>query len=238
MQRLNSDIASRGPGWHLLRVEVSRKPLLGALIEVGARRQERYVESGGLVVGTPEGMQVYGPGHRVAIGANQTMLYLPVGSKATMVEWALVVAEQAEDLPSVDHSPPTSEPIALPLVEPVAEQGMYPDWARPWLRVPRDVATWASCLDVRSTSLTQRSSRLVGASAKKILSGIRATVAFELAAHYRGRGTELALDTGYSSHAHLSRDISKRFGVPLTTLLSDEVSRELDWLKLLKSVVR
>jgi AraC-like DNA-binding protein len=240
VERLNSDIVAQGEGWRLAREEIAREPMLGALVELGPWRQQRFVESGGLVVGAQDELRVYGPGHRLELEAQQSVLYLPVGTAQPLVAWVLSIAkgQQPPDLPQVDHSAPASDPLTIPMVEPPPDTGLYPEWAQSWLRAPRDVATWASCLDVRATSLTQRTGRLAGASAKKLLAGVRATIAFELAAHYRGRGADLALDTGYSSHAHLSRDISARFGVPLTTLLSDEVSPELDWLQLLKSVVR
>ena len=240
MEYLDSDIVQQGRGWRLTRLEIRRAPMLGAIIEVGPWHQQRYLESGGLIVATTDRATVYGPGHRIELQPGQAVLYLPVGVEVPLVEWVLAVADRETpgDAPGVDHSPPTHTTVDLPLAECPPNGDLYPDWATPWLTIPRDVGTWASCLDVRATSLTQRTNRLVGVSAKKLLSALRATVAFELAEFYRGRGADLAQDVGYSSQSHLSQDISRCFGVSLRDLLRDEVSRELDWLRLLKSTVR
>lgn len=236
MQQLDVDIVASGSHWRLCRVAAGRQPLLGAIVETGGYAQIRIVESGGVVVVRPDAGALYGPGHCVELPTDARFLYLPVDC----VEWVLHVnpAADPEELPEVEHASPKAAPVDLPLPEPAPAEGLYPTWATPWLGLPADVGTWASCLDIRSTSLTQRCRRLADVTPKKVLSGLRATVAFEIAAHYRGHGTELALDTGYSSHAHLSKDLSDRFGVSLTDLLSDEVTPQLDWLHLVHGALR
>ncbi len=187
-----------------------------------------------MVVATADSAALYGPGHRVDLEAEQTFVYLPIDC----VEWVLHRDEEpATTPPTPEHRPPAAAPIPLAM-HAVESAGLYPEWAAPWLGLPFDVGTWASELDVRSTSLSQRTKRLCGESPKRILSALRTTVAFALADHYRGHGTELALDAGFSSQAHLSNDVSKRFGVSLSHLMSDEVSPELDWLRLLRGALR
>lgn len=143
----------------------------------------------------------------------------------------------AADVPQVRHVEPIAAPIAIRITPP-KHVGLHPDWALPWLGLPSDVATWASALDVRGTSLAQRLSRLVNESPKRILAGARSTIAFELAAHYRGEAAALAMDTGYASQSHLSRDLRDRFGLPATKLFAEGPVRELEWLRLVKGVVR
>jgi AraC-like DNA-binding protein len=177
--------------------------------------------------------------HAIELPPGERFLYLPLASHGPLVEWVLAIEPGAADadLPEVARTAPAAEPIALP-TRPIGHGGLYPDWAVPWLGLPMDVATWASELDVRGTSLTQRTQRLAGESPKRILSAARATIAFELAAYYRGEGAALAIDTGYASQAHLSRDLRDRFGIPLTKLFAAGPVRELEWLRLVKSVVR
>ena len=239
-QRIVSEIVREGDGWRIERVEAWRQPLMGSVITTGTMRQRRWVEQGGCVYGRPGEVRIAGRGHTVEIPPGSQLLYVPIGDTEAAVEWVLKWSEEAdpEALPSVSHDEPRRDPVPIPPADLPDAGGMYPDWAEPWLTLPTDVGTWASCLDIHATSLAQRLDRLVGVSPKKILTGMRATVAFALADHYRGRGIDLALDAGYSSHSHLSRDISRRFGVPLSQLAGEETTPELDWLRLVRSVVR
>jgi AraC-like DNA-binding protein len=239
MEVISAEIFASAPGWRISRVEVRRDPLLGALVTAGPWSQTRFIETGAVVVGTPADLRVLGRGHAVELGPSERFLYLPLSSRAPLVEWVLAIepGPRPDGVPEVQRTAPVAEPLELP-ASPVRHAGLYPEWALPWLGLPWDVSTWASALDVRGTSLTQRTQRLAGESPKRILSAARATIAFELAAHYRGEGAALAIDTGYASQSHLSRDLRDRFGIPLTKLFSDEAGRELEWLRLVKSVVR
>jgi AraC-like DNA-binding protein len=236
VERLEAEIVREGIGWRLTRVEVARDPPLGCLVTTGPFRQERIVESGGVVVGQRGRHQVLGPGHAAVVEGGTQFLYVPLG---LTVEWVLATSLEGpvEDAPSVERSAPAAEPIDIPAGD-RPDDGLYPSWAYEWLSIPRDVATWASLLDVRGTSLAQRCARLVDLGPKQVLTATRATIALELAVHYRGQVAELARSAGYASHRHLSADISERFGVPMSRLLSDEVAPELRWLKLLKGALR
>jgi AraC-like DNA-binding protein len=191
------------------------------------------------VAGDAHKLEVLGPGHAFEVIAGERFLYLPLAAKGPLVEWVLSIEPEASalDVPEVRRVVPVSDPIAVPLTPP-KHDGLHPDWAVPWLGLPADVATWASALQIRGTSLTQRLSRLVNESPKRILMAARATIAFELAAHYRGEGAALAIDTGYASQSHLSRDLRDRFGIPATKLFAEGPVRELEWLRLVKSVAR
>ena len=238
-QLLRSDIVSQGESWGLARVEVGRDPMLGALVVAGPRRQTRFVGRGGLLGGPHGGVRLLGPGHALELRANERFLYVPLAAAEPLVEWVLSIDPEGapEGAPEVSRRAPAAEPIAMRMT-PARHGGLYPEWAVPWLGLPTDVATWASGLDVRGTSLSQRTQRLVGESPKRILSAARATIAFELSAHYRGEGAALAIDAGYASQSHLCRDLRDRFGISLTQLFSENVVRELEWLRLLKSIVR
>jgi AraC-like DNA-binding protein len=239
MEGISAAIVTSTEHYRISKVLVRREPMLGALVTAGPWRQTRFIEEGGLVVGTPAGVRVLGPGHSVDLAGGERFLYLPLAGRGPLVEWVLAVEEGAreDELPEVRTKTPAADPLALPMST-VNHLGLYPDWAVPWLGVPADVATWAGALGVHGTSLAQRTQRLVGESPKRILSAARATVAFELAAFYRGKGAALAIDTGYASQSHLSRDLRDRFGIPLTKLFADGAVAELSWLHLVKSVVR
>jgi AraC-like DNA-binding protein len=239
VESIAAEIVHSTSACRISRVVVERDPMLGALVTAGPYRQTRFIEQGALVAGHPERLEVLGPGHALEIAPGARFLYLPLSAKGPLVEWVLAIEPHAEpaDVPEVRRITPLSEPIPIPLCPP-KHSGMYPNWAVPWIGMPVDVGTWASALDIRGTSLAQRLARLVNESPKRVLSAARATVAFELAAHYRGEGTALALDTGYASQSHLSRDLRDRFGIPLTRLFEDGPVRELEWLRLVKSVVR
>ena len=232
-QRIDTEIVKQGMRWHIKRSEIARRPLLGGVVSIGSSHQRRIVEHGAVVAGMPGAISVYGPGHAYDFPANERCLYVPID----VLEWVAVASADAVDAPEIDHAAPRADPIPLPFPEPVPV-GLYPNWAEPFLAFPPDVATWASCLDVRATSLSQRIKRLTGVGPKDILTAVRATIAFELAAHYRGHGVDLAADAGYASQAHLSTDMSARFGAPLTELLSDAHRPELDWLRLVRAAVR
>lgn len=241
MESIAAEIVHRTATFRISRVVVEREPMLGALVVAGPWRHTRFVERGGLVIGrgSPPEVRVLGPGHAVEIPADERFLYLPLAAKGPLVEWVLAIEPGAEAnaIPDVRRVAPIAEPVEMPVTTPKHE-GLYPAWAVPWLGLPADVGTWASALDVRGTSLTQRLSRLVDESPKRILAAARATVAFELAAHYRHEAAALAIDTGYASHSHLSRDLRDRFGLPLSKLFAGGPVRELEWLRLVKSVVR
>jgi AraC-like DNA-binding protein len=239
MEGISAEIVASTSDYRISRVEVRREPMLGALVMAGPCRQTRFIESGGVVAGPPDATRVFGRGHAVEIPPDARFLYLPLAAHGPLVEWVLAVepGTPPDALPAIRRTVPDAEPLALP-TSPIAHAGLYPPWAAPWLGFPADVSTWASMLDVRGTSLTQRTQRLASESPKRILSAVRATIAFELAAHYRGEGAALAVDTGYASQSHLSRDLRDRFGIPLTKLFADEGVAELAWLHLVKSVVR
>lgn len=238
VQKLDAQVARKGAGWRLMRIASKREPLLGALVRTGPWRQTRVVESGGLVIGTASQTAVYGPGHRIELPPDTLFLYVPLASEGPAVEWVLSVSVESaeESVPSIDHNPPASSRVEIPLADRPALDADIPDWVEPWLSLPSDVGTWASCLGIRGTSLAQRLKRLVGHSPKSILSAIRATVALELHALYDGHATDLALDVGYSSHSHLSTDIRERFGAPMSSL--EDRQAALDWLRLARSAVR
>jgi AraC-like DNA-binding protein len=239
VESISVRIMSSTPMARISRVVVEREPILGALVTTGPCRQTRFVERGGLLVGPPGRLAVLGPGHAIDLAAAERFLYLPLAAKGPLIEWVLAIEPAATpgDVPTVRRVDPIADPIPVPITPP-RHEGLHPGWALPWLGLPGDVATWASLLDVRGTSLAQRLSRLVNESPKRILAAARATIAFELAAHYRGEGSALAIDTGYASHSHLSRDLRDRFGIPATKLFAEGPVRELEWLRLVKSVVR
>jgi AraC-like DNA-binding protein len=239
VEAISAEIVTSTDDYRISRVEVRRDPLLGALVTAGPFHQTRIVQVGGLVAGTPGNVRVLGPGHSIDVAPGERFLYLPLAADDRLVEWVLSVRSDApgERLPTLVRVEPVADPVPLPL-SPVQQAGLYPAWAAPWLGFPADVATWASGLDVRGTSLAQRVQRIAGTSPKRLLAAARATVAFELAAFYLGEGASLAIDTGYASQSHLSRDLRDRFGIPLTKLLADDVVPELEWIRLVKSVVR
>lgn len=239
MESISAAIVRQTAAFRISRVVVKREPMLGALVTAGTSRQTRYVERGGLVVGPPHKLEVLGPGHAFDVEPNDSFLYLPLATKGPLVEWVLAVDTNAApmDIPEVRRIVPPCAPVAIPL-EPPKHDSLYPDWAVPWLGVPADVGTWASAIGIRGTSLAQRLSRLVNESPKRILSAARATIAFELAAHYRGEGAAHTIDTDYAALSQLPLDLRDRFDIPWMKLFVEDPIRELEWLRLVKSLVR
>ena len=66
-QFIESTPIAEGQTWRLVRIEVRRDPILGAVLRTGQARQIRIVESGGLVVGTDSDLKILGPGHRIDV---------------------------------------------------------------------------------------------------------------------------------------------------------------------------
>lgn len=239
-QSLHSEIVAQGHNWHLRRVRSVREPLLGAVVDAGPWHQIRVFDTGGAVIAIKGNAQILGPGHACRIPPGASFLYLPLSRVEPTVEWVLAWSgtKPPHGAPELVRKPPLGEPLVLPLhhVEETVE--LYPERLRPWLGFPTDVQSWATDLGILATSLSQRMTRLVGESPKRVLTGLRATIAFELAFDYRGRGASLAYETGYSSQAHLAKDIKDRFGMSLSRILAGESSPQFDWLKLVRSVVR